>query len=169
MRTVFHAWVGVALVLVAAPAAAGKPLARLSLDDAAGLGTVIATDRAEKVEGAASVRITTAWPVTVNLGEVAAPDVEGATLVYQARVKSTDLAGNAYLEMWVHFGTTAFFSRGLRSMVHGTNGWTALETPFYLKSGQRPTKVTLNLVINGAGTVWVDDVRLLVRPLPAAE
>jgi len=33
------------------------------------------------------------------------------------------------------------------------------------QKGQRPDKVTLNLVINGKGTVWIDDVVLSKAPL----
>jgi hypothetical protein len=33
------------------------------------------------------------------------------------------------------------------------------------KKGQKPDKITLNLVINGNGTVWIDDVVLSGEPL----
>ena len=53
----------------------------------------------------------------------------------------------------------------MESVVSGTTDWKTLQTPFFLKEGQRATKVTLNIVINGKGTVWVDDVKLLKEPL----
>ncbi|MBW1713568.1 MAG: hypothetical protein JRJ59_10510, partial [Deltaproteobacteria bacterium] len=86
---------------------------------------------------------------------------------FQAKVKCRNLEGNAFLEMWCYFpGKGPFFSRGLKSVVTGTRDWTVLETPFLLKAGQKPTKVTLNIYINGWGTVWVDDIRLIKQPLP---
>ncbi len=45
------------------------------------------------------------------------------------------------------------------------SGWKVIETPFFLKAGERTEKVTLNLVINGTGTVWVDDIVLSREPL----
>jgi hypothetical protein len=40
-----------------------------------------------------------------------------------------------------------------------------VETPFFLKRGEKPDNVKLNVVINGTGTVWIDDVKLLKGPL----
>jgi hypothetical protein len=40
-----------------------------------------------------------------------------------------------------------------------------LQIPFFLKKGEKPDYVKLNIVINGTGTVWIDDVRLLKAPL----
>lgn len=38
-------------------------------------------------------------------------------------------------------------------------------SPFLLQQGQKADKITLNIVINGKGTVWVDDVVLTKEPL----
>jgi hypothetical protein len=72
------------------------------------------------------------------------------------------ISGAAYLEMWVHFNN---FSRGMNNPVKGQSDWTVLQTPFIFQKGQIPAKVTLNLVINGRGTVWIDDLVLLKAPL----
>ena len=53
----------------------------------------------------------------------------------------------------------------MNSAVTSTTGWKTLQTPFILQVGQKAKKVTLNIVINGKGTVWVDDIRLLKEPL----
>ena len=59
-----------------------------------------------------------------------------------------------------------FWSRcGMNSVATATTDWKKLETPFFLQPGQKAEKVTINIVINGKGTVWVDDVRLLKAPL----
>jgi len=161
---------GIAIVALAALAFAGRAgaqeLGRLALDDAGAIGTRIATDTTVAIEGLASVRVDTAWPTTVNLGEIDGLDVDGAKLLFTAQVRSAGLVGVAYLEMWAHFGKKAYFSRGLDATIAGTGDWRRLEVPFLLRPGQRPDRVTLNLVIKGNGTVWVDDARLLRRPLP---
>jgi hypothetical protein len=150
---------GLSLALTGSAAAGTRELTRLALDDAASIGLTIHTDAATKAEGKASVRIETAWPTTVCLGEVAGPDIENAQLFYRARVR-TQLEGEAYLEMWVHLGGGQYFSRGLNDTVKGRTDWKTIQTLFNFEKGQKPEKVTLNLVINGRGTVWVDDVDL---------
>jgi len=40
------------------------------------------------------------------------------------------------------------------------SAWKTLQTPFLFQKGQRPDKVTLNIVINGKGTVWINDIVL---------
>jgi len=141
-----------------------EDLQRLSLDDASAIGTTIETDAEVKAEGTGSIRITTTHPTTICLGEVAGLDVENAKLIYQAKVKS-ELEGVAFLEMWAHVGGGQYFSRGLNDPIQGTSDWTALQTPFIFQKGQNPDKIILNIVINGSGTVWVDDVVLSKAPL----
>jgi hypothetical protein len=38
-------------------------------------------------------------------------------------------------------------------------------SPKEVKKGENPDNVKLNLVINGKGTPWIDDIRLLKAPL----
>jgi len=148
---------GTVLVLTVHPSASPQELKKLSLDDGSSIGLKVQTDTAVKAEGRGSVRITTPWPTSVCLGEVSGLDVEDASLVFKAQVK-TDLEGEVFLEMWVHVGGGQYFSRGMNDTVKGKSDWKTVQTPFRFQKGQRPDKVTLNLVVNGKGTVWVDDV-----------
>jgi hypothetical protein len=138
---------------------------RLSLDDASSLGTTISTDSGIKQEGDGSIRISTAWPTVICLGVVDGINVENARLVYRAKVRSEALDGTAFLEMWCQVAGGRYFSRDMKSVVKGSTDWMALQTPFFLKAGQKATKAVLNIVINGKGTIWVDDVRLVREPL----
>ncbi len=156
---------GIVLVLAVATAMArAEDLKKLSLDDPASASPKIEADAKVKVEGASSLKITTQWPTAVCLGEVAGPDIEDAKLVYSAKVK-TDLDGTAFLEMWVHVGGGQFFSKGMNDVVSQKTEWKTIQTPFMFQKGQKPEKVTLNLVINGKGTVWVDEIVLSKEPL----
>ncbi|HVP78598.1 MAG TPA: hypothetical protein VMV04_11960 [Thermodesulfobacteriota bacterium] len=154
------------LVLLAllASSAYAQELKKLNLDDAAAIGTTIQTDTQVKAEGKGSVKITTRWPTTICLGEVTGLDIENAKLVYKAKVKS-DLEGTAFLEMWAHVGGGQYFSRGMNDAVTQKTEWKTIQTPFLFQKGQRPDKVTLNLIINGRGTVWIDDIVLSKEPL----
>ena len=103
---------------------------------------------------------------TVRLFEVPDPGVEQCILTYRVQMKTESIQGGAYLEMWCRFpGRGEFFSRGFHHKVTGTTGWASYETPFYLKKGQRPDLIKLNLAVEGAGTAWIRDVEILQTPL----
>lgn len=153
----------VAVLAFAALVARAEDVKRLSLDDASSISPRIEVDTKTKVEGRGSLRISTLWPTTVFLGEVPGPDIENAKLIYSAKVK-TELDGTAFLEMWAHVGGGQYFSRGMDDAVSQKAGWKTIRTPFNFQKGQKPDKVTLNLVINGKGTVWIDDVVLSKVP-----
>lgn len=117
-------------------------------------------------DGNGSLRIVTSKPIKVRLYETGDIDIENARLVYQAKLRTEGVEGQVYIEMWCHFpGKGEFFSRALQSSLSGSNEWSSQETPFFLKKGENPDNVKLNLVINGKGTVWIDDIRLVKAPL----
>jgi len=141
---------------------------RFSGDSLDGLIQVsgIQVDNRVKSEGKGSLKIALAEPAVIRLYETGDIDIEGATLVYQARIKTEDIQGRVYLEMWCHFQDKGeFFSRGPDSPLGGTNNWASVEIPFFLKTGENPDNVKLNIVGEGTGTLWVDDIRLVKRPL----
>ncbi|MBI5968662.1 MAG: hypothetical protein HY882_12515 [Deltaproteobacteria bacterium] len=154
----------VAVLMLLVGTTRAQDLKKLNLDDASVIGTTIQTDTQVKAEGKGAIKITTQWPTTICLGEVSALNIEGAKLVYKARVKS-DLEGTAYLELWAHVGGGPYFSRGLKDVVSQKSDWKTIQTPFFFQKGQKPDKVTLNVVINGKGTLWIDDVVLSREPL----
>jgi hypothetical protein len=128
--------------------------------------TGVAFDREISSDGNGSLRVTADQPTTLRLYETGDLDVENARLIYQARVRTEGVAGKVYLEMWCQFtGKGEYFSRDLGTPVGGTTDWTTEETPFFLKAGENPDNIKLNLVIEGKGTVWIDDVRLIQGPL----
>jgi hypothetical protein len=157
-------FVVVAILAVVSLVARAEDLKKLSLDDPSSAFPKIEADTKVKAEGASSLKITTQWPTTVSLAEVAGPDIENAILGYSAKVKS-ELDGTAFLEMWVHLGGGQFFSKGMNDVVSQKTDWKTIKTPFTFQKGQKPEKVTLNLVINGKGTVWIDDIVLSKEPL----
>ncbi len=138
------------------------------LDDMQGLITQsgVSIDKQISSNGNSSLRIEADGPTTIRLFETGDMDIDNARLIYQAKVQTENAKGKVYLEMWCHFpGKGDFFSRGLTSPLTGTTQWTTLETPFFLKKGQNPDNIKLNLVMDGSGTVWIDDIRLLKGPL----
>ena len=103
---------------------------------------------------------------TVRLFEIPEPGVEQCMLTYRTQMKTANVRGGVYLEMWCRFPWRGeFFSKGFHHKVNGTTEWASYETPFYLKKGQRPDLIKLNIVFEGGGTVWIKDVGLLQTPL----
>jgi len=103
---------------------------------------------------------------TVRLFEIDGREIELAVLTYSAQLKTQDVRGGVYLEMWCRVaGRGEFFSRDLAHKVTGTNDWASYETPFYLRRRQAVDLLKLNVVLEGPGTVWVRDVQLFRTPL----
>lgn len=163
----------VCLLMILASACSTKPVETTELkvypiDSKEGIlpqsGTEMDTETTS--DGKGSLRMTASEPTTVRLYETGDMDIENVRLIYRAKLRTLDVEGKVYLEMLCDFaGKGEFFSRALESALSGTNDWTSQETPFFLKKGENPDNVKLNLVINGKGTVWIDDIRLLKAPL----
>lgn len=133
------------------------------LDNTEGVLTqsAVTLDRQISYDGNGSLRIEATEPTTIRLFETGDIDIEDARLIYQARLRTQDLQGKAYLQMWCHIaGLGDFFSKSLNEPLAGSTDWVTQETPFFLKKGENPDNIKLNLVIEGKGTVWIDDIRL---------
>jgi hypothetical protein len=126
----------------------------------------IVFDKQISSDGNGSIRITENKPATILLYETGDIDAEDTRLTYRAKVRTEGVEGKVYLEMLCQFpGKGEYFSRDLGSPLTGTNEWSTEETPFFLKQGENPDNVKLNIVIDGTGTVWIDDIHLLKGPL----
>ena len=169
MRSVLFGAV-IAVFLAGCPAQKQEPPTVIKAYPIDSLDSVITREGVEfdptvSSDGNGSLKITAAEPATVRLFETGPLEIDNARLLYQAKMRSENLEGKAYLEMWVNIaGMGEFFSRGLNSPVTGATEWNSQETPFFLKKGQKPDNVKLNLVIDGRGMVWIDDLKLLKAP-----
>lgn len=93
-------------------------------------------------------------------------------LTYSAKLKSEGLSatddtrGIAYLELKALFPDgEELLARGPRVPVTGTSDWTNANTVLYVDKGVNPDTVILSLIVEGEGKVWIEDVKLLHRPL----
>lgn len=139
-------------------------LEAFALDDLQGLITQsgVSIDKSISCDGKGSLRIDATEPTTIHLFEMGDIDIENARLIYQTKVRTENLEGQVYLEMWCNFpGKGEFFSKGLMNPLVDTTDWATMETLFLLKEGENPDNVKLNVVITGKGSVWIDEVRLL--------
>jgi hypothetical protein len=102
-------------------------------------------------------------PQTIPLFEVPDPGVENCTVTYRAQVRTEGLKGRAYLEMWCRLpGLGESFSRGLDHVATGSTDWSSYETPFFLKQGEKPDLIRLNLVVEGTGRVGIRNIEVQI-------
>lgn len=148
-------------------------LKKFPLDDLEGVltqsqsgGTLVEFDKDVSSDGKGSLRISTREPTTIQLFELGDIDIENARLLYQAKIRTQNASGQVYLDMRCHFpGKGELASQGLEAAISGNTDWTTQETPLLLQKGDNPNNVKLRLAIDGPGTVWIDDIRLLQGPL----
>ena len=123
--------------------------------------SLVQIDKSVSSDGNGSIKIVAAGPVVVQLYNIDDIQVEDTQLIYEAKIKSDGLNGQAYLEMWCVFKDKGeFFSRGFDTAIAGTTDWKTVSVPFFLKKNEMPDQIKLNVVVNGVGTVWIDDIRL---------
>ncbi len=124
----------------------------------------IARDGVDNIEG--GWRIETRGKRTFRLFEVPEPGVEQCMVTYRAEMRSENVQKRAYLEMWCRLpGQGEFFSKGFHNALKGDNSWASYEIPFFLKHGQRPNMIKLNVTFEGPGVVEMRNVRLSVTPV----
>jgi hypothetical protein len=118
-----------------------------------------------------AITIDTKWPTTICITTVDLKDkhFDQTTMTFSAEMKSGDLTGAAYLEMWLHVPGSPknyFISRGLLRPLQKTSPltWSTFETSFTLSKNQVPDQAILNLVISGKGAVWLRNVKLTHKP-----
>lgn len=140
------------------PAGPPQPLRSFGADDA-----IINQDAVTREDDVLIVEV--AAESSIRLFEVQKPKVDYCILTYRSELKTEEASGRVFLEMWCRFpGRGEFFSKGFDHAVKGTNDWASYETPFYLKSGQTPDLIKLNLALEGRGKVWLRDIELLYTP-----
>jgi hypothetical protein len=144
--------------------AEGELLASFPLDSIEGVITRdgVEFDKTTSADGSGSLKITASGDRIVQLFETGNLNAEDCVLYYRAKIKTENLSGQAYLMMLCHFtGKGEFFSKGLGAVKSGNMDWSTAETVFLLKKGENPDNIKLQLVINGNGIIWIDDVELV--------
>jgi hypothetical protein len=108
-------------------------------------------------------------PVTVLVAMD--PKVPSHRYMLRGKVMFKDVDQVAFVEMWSHFGDQGqFFSRtlapsGPMGHLHGaSDGWRELLLPFQSEPGKTPTKLVVNVVIPGKGTVKLAPFTLTTAP-----
>lgn len=104
---------------------------------------------------------------TLELAVVDQPGIKSNRYLVKGWVRYDEVEGDAYLEMWNHFGEQAYFSRtlgegkGPMQKMTGTSDWRTFLLPFNADEGMVPDRLEINLVLAGKGKVMIADVRLV--------
>ena len=111
-------------------------------------------------------------PITVELFDLDQENFRNKRLTYKAQMRSEDLKatdamrGISYLELIALFPDgEELISRGPRVPISGTTDWRPVETVLYVDKGNTPEKIKLNLIVEGEGKVWIDNIKLEALPL----
>jgi len=98
---------------------------------------------------------------------VDAPDLGRVGFSVRGRVRYSDVAGSGYLEMWSVFADGGrYFSRtlgteGPMAVVTGTSDWRPFELPFFLEGAAPPSRLEINVVLPGSGTVEIGPLEVV--------
>ncbi|HOD65358.1 MAG TPA: hypothetical protein PKW75_08465 [candidate division Zixibacteria bacterium] len=167
MRRYLILLVGAACVLLACGRGV-ETIAEFPVDNLDGIiaQSNVTLDREITADGGGALRIEAPAAATIPLLELVDPDVEKATLTFEAKIRTQNLTGMVYLEMLCHFPERGeFFARGLDNPVTGDVDWSSQSTQFFLKAGENPDLVKLNIGVAGSGTIWVDAIKVTRGPL----
>ncbi len=123
-------------------------------------------DTQDPAEGTGSLKIAAAQPVTLPLFEIKLPG-DGAKFTLQYKMKVKDFSGDAYGTMEVNYASGGKQSlNNYQSALGATSVWQQRELIYTVQRGQKVSSIVFSVILNGSGTVWVDDVHLIRAPLP---
>jgi hypothetical protein len=127
----------------------------------------ILIDKEISSDGNGSLRASSVDFRVLRLIETGNLGVDDARLIYRAKIRTREFEGEVFLGMECHFADKGdLFVRDSSTVLSGTTYWTSGEVNFVLKKGENPDNVKLHLIMNGRGTAWIDDIRLLKAPSP---
>ncbi|HEX6230269.1 MAG TPA: hypothetical protein VF029_00985 [Actinomycetota bacterium] len=101
------------------------------------------------------------------LARIDGPAVGGEGYAIVGEVRYEDVQGSGFLEMWSVFdGDERYFSRtldreGPLAALSGSSAWREFELPFFLQGSEPPRRLEVNLVLPGAGRVWIGSIELV--------
>lgn len=133
-------------------------------------GTPVEFDPVVSSDGNGSLRVDAEKSTLVDVYQVWGEedvDLSFRQLVYQAKVRTEDASGPVFLAMQAQItsGPDEMPVVGRERAITGTNDWTVLEVVAGNPGGTHFLGSRLQLQVDGPGTVWIDDIRLINRQL----
>lgn len=146
---------------LAVPAAPSRDLGLLPCNRLDQMKTVVSIDREVTADGNGSLRVTAEQGASVTLVDQDGFHVtEGNTFWCVAKVRGSGIKQRAYLEMWCEFDKMGrAFSKGLGQILQGDTDWMEVRLPMMVNQPALMKRALVNVVIEGPGTVWLDEVK----------
>jgi len=160
------------LLLATRAVAAQEPTRERTIDWSKTPVTAGVTLPGQGPDGATAVRLqaTAPGPTSFHLVTIDHLAVVGPAYVVAGQVRYQDVEGQGYLEMWTvfpdgqRFFTRTLGAQGPLAALHGESSWRRFELPFDLSgASQAPSRLEINLVMPGRGTVWLGPMQLQPR------
>lgn len=129
-------------------------------NDISQIRTLVSTDKSTTADGNGSIKIEAAQNALVTVADQKNLSVsKDNTLWCTLKVKCAGVKQRAYLEMWceVAEGKRAF-SKGLDQPLQGDSEWKEIRLPMMVNGDFTVSRALVNVVIEGPGTVWVDQI-----------
>ncbi len=124
-------------------------------------------DKSATVDGNGSIAVRASGSGVYELIDAGDVDLEQAQIVFQAKMKTRKVKGAVFLEIACEIPELGQSSiQGRQYSLSGSSHWLDVEVRYPLRKGENPRNVKLNLVFQGSGKAWVDDVRLYREDLP---
>jgi hypothetical protein len=109
-----------------------------------------------------AIRIESQAPRSVRLAEVRTLGAPTVVLTYRGHLRAEKQTGKAYLEMRCNMPQKGVLVSRITSgsKIAGTTDWVTQATRLSLGEQPGPQIVSLNVAVEGAGVVWVDNILL---------
>lgn len=107
-----------------------------------------------------------ATPSTLTVLTIDKPPIAGPRYMLRGQVRYDNVEGSGYLELWNYFPNGGqYFSRTLADQgpmgrLQGTSGWREFVLPFDATGAPPPTRLVMNVVLQGRGTVYLGPLQL---------
>jgi hypothetical protein len=128
----------------------------------------IAIDREISSDGQGSLRITASGGIqTIRLFEITGLRLQNEQIVFRAQLRAQG-KGKLYSKMMVYQSMAkTYYGRSPGEAFQQQAKWHPIEARHFLTGTDLPDRLELQLIVEeGAGTIWIDDLRLLSGPLP---
>ncbi|MFZ5949144.1 MAG: hypothetical protein ACOYXC_00445, partial [Candidatus Rifleibacteriota bacterium] len=131
-----------------------------SLESLTGVSPRVTLDSTVKAEGESSLKIEADGPCRVTVARFSGTEFDKFVLVTNAHIKTSMKNGTVILETLVRVKDGYFFSRAMDMPIGGETDWQTVKTSFFFQENERPEEILVNLVVEGVGSIWVDNVVL---------
>ncbi|GAB4272993.1 MAG: hypothetical protein Kow0029_12180 [Candidatus Rifleibacteriota bacterium] len=133
----------------------------IPLDSLNEVSPKIELDSECKVEGNNSIKITAVTPCRVTIHKIDGMGRDNFNLKTYLMIKTELEEGTVILETLVKVKGGIYFSRALDQKVCGSSDWKQIYTNFRFKKDESPDEVLVNLIIEGRGIVWADELKFV--------